>query len=499
MWRVIKRLFVILPALILEFLTLYILWKWLSQWAALIEGLLRILGVVFVVFLVSARTEETYKVFWILFIMAVPLAGTMTYLLYGDKRTSRPIARKIQDSAKRINMPKDKHMELYKEMEKEDLRLAKTAEYISKQTRFPIEVNEDATYYPLGELMWKDMLEEMKKAEKYIYLEYFIIHDGEMWRAMRDIMEEKVKEGVDVRLIYDDFGSLTTFSDTDTNYLTKIGVKWICFNELKFISGTLNNRSHRKILIIDGKTAFSGGINLADEYINKIDIYGHWKDIGFRIKGRAVGNYVYMFMEFWNAYHKDRIDVEVLKEVPARSGKQDGLVLSYYDAPFNTDPISNNFFIEMLGNATNYAWFYTPYLILGDALMDAFERAAKRGVDIRIIMPGIPDKKIIFRLSRSYYKPLLDAGVKIYEYIPGFVHAKAAIFDDKVCSIGSVNLDYRSLFLHFENYSVFWNSSILEDLKKDFLNTQSECREVYSSEIKGYLLDSILRIFAPLC
>lgn len=273
------------------------------------------------------------------------------------------------------------------------------------------------------------------------------------------------------------------------------------------LSGALNNRDHRKIMVVDGVVAFSGGINLADEYINEEHPFGHWKDIGFKITGDAIRSYAYMFIEFWNASSLNKITEALVGDDFAKtrvSGETDfdGYVLPYYDSPGRTEAASNNVFIDLLGQAKDYMWFYTPYLLLGDGLRDAFVRAAQRGVDVRIVMPGIPDKKIVYRMSRSYYRDLLKAGVKIYEYSPGFVHAKACLADDCVGSIGTVNLDYRSLYLHYECNALFYNASILADLKEDFEASMKVSRErTLQDEKKGLLyriINGTLRIFAPL-
>lgn len=259
------------------------------------------------------------------------------------------------------------------------------------------------------------------------------------------------------------------------------------------------------MLVIDGRVAYSGGINLADEYINEYEKYGHWKDIGFRLTGQAVMNYVLMFEEFWCAFCDKNDELPERHELqPVQIPEQkDGYVISYYDSPLRIDSISNDLYIDLLSQAVDYAWFYTPYLMLGDGLMEAFVRAAERGVDVRILMPGIPDKKIIFRMSHSYYQELLDAGVKIYEYQPGFVHAKACIFDDRICTVGTVNLDYRSLFLHFENNSLFYESQIIHEIKADYEATLEKCVQMQPYDIKKYafrwFFDGLLRVFAPLC
>lgn len=328
-----------------------------------------------------------------------------------------------------------------------------------------------------------------------------------MWEAMVDVMEQKVQEGVDIRVLYDDIGSIGTFSARNRASLLKKGIKCEKFNPLIVLSGALNNRDHRKIMVVDGVVAFSGGINLADEYINEEHPFGHWKDIGFKITGDAIRSYAYMFIEFWNASSLNKITEALVGDDFAKtrvSGETDfdGYVLPYYDSPGRAEAASNNVFIDLLGQAKDYMWFYTPYLLLGDGLRDAFVRAAQRGVDVRIVMPGIPDKKIVYRMSRSYYRDLLKAGVKIYEYSPGFVHAKACLADDCVGSIGTVNLDYRSLFLHYECNALFYKASILADLKEDFEASMKVSRErTLQDEKKGLLyriINGTLRIFAPL-
>ena len=321
---------------------------------------------------------------------------------------------------------------------------------------------------------------------------------------MVDLLAAKAKEGVTVKVLYDDFGSIATYSAREVRKLWQLGIECVPFNPLIFIKGTLNYRDHRKMLIVDNRVVFSGGINLADEYINAKVKYGHWKDIGFRLEGKAVTSYSRMFVQFWNAFAMTPLTDDVLIDYEDDDNADDGYVLSYYDSPLRAKATSNELFIELLSQAKDYAWFYTPYLILGDKLLDAFLRASSRGVDVRIIMPGIPDKRIIYRISRSFYPVLLEAGVKIYEYTPGFVHAKASIVDDEICTIGTVNLDYRSLFLHFENNSVFYKSSVLEDLKADYLASEEKCRPVvpgktYRPSLHRWLVDGVLRIIAPLC
>lgn len=504
MSKILRRIFTVLPAVLLQLLWLYLLFSWLSPWAGLIEFFLSILSFLFVLYLITKREESTYKILWLLIILTFPIPGTLLYLIFGNKRTAKPLKKKL-DAVGDLTAIPEKTPRLYEALSAENVRLSQTFRWIQNKTGFPLRENRNAQYYPLGDDMYPVMLAEIEKAQRFIFVEYFIIDNGLMWDSIVEILERKAAQGVDVRVLYDDLGSISTYNKDSAKALIEKGIRCRAFNPLVFIKGTLNYRDHRKMLIIDGKTAFSGGINLADEYINHIEKHGHWKDIGFKITGEAVQDFTEMFRKFWDAFTGDRIPDKLLKlpSLPEEVKDRDGYVLSYYDSPFRNDAVSNELFIDLLSQAQNYAWFFTPYLMPGDALLDAFVRAAGRGVDVRLLLPGIPDKKLVFRMTRSFYTVLLEAGVKIYEYTPGFVHAKGSIIDDCIGTVGTVNLDYRSLFLHFENNSLFYKASLLKDLKEDFIATQQKCQERTLDNVGRsfgkWLLDGILRIFTPLC
>ena len=509
MKKILGRIVIVLPAVALQILWYLVMFGLLNDLLGgylwnILNGLLSVLAVIFVTGLVSRRDESAYKLLWVMVIVAMPIFGALLYFVLGNKNTGKKLKKKLHQSASAFPAMAGLESEgNIAAIQKEDLRIGQTLGRIARATGFPVVKNGTSQYYSFGEDMFQDMCRDLEKAEKYIYVEYFIIQSGKFWDTLADIMARKVTEGVDVRVIYDDLGSIGTFSVADVIELAKKGIKCIPFNPFLFIKPQLNNRDHRKILVIDGRVAYSGGINLADEYINHTHPFGRWKDIGFRITGEAVNSYTYMFAEFWNAFSNDRIMAEGMKPIEGEKKQAtNGYVLPYYDSPMGHEHISNELLVEVLSAATNYVWFYTPYLILGDALYDAFIRAAKRGVDVRIIMPGIPDKKMVYRLSRSYYKDLLKAGVKIYEYTPGFVHAKAFIADDRIAGIGTVNLDYRSLFLHFECNAVFYKADIIRELKEDYLATQNESCEKTEGDIKNGLLyrfgNNVLRLIAPL-
>lgn len=502
MSKMLRRVLTVIPAAAVQALWILLLVKWLSPYAAYITLALSVAAVLLVLFIIIKRDETAYKILWLLVILTVPVVGTLLYLLFGNRRTARPLRkhlRRVQEAGQPAPLPcGGTPFEGEKRMEQ-------TVRWLEHKTGYPLMRAEDVRYYPLGDAMYPDMLTDLRAAKKTIYLEYFIIEPGEMWQSIVDILAQKVREGLDVRVMYDDLGSISTFNFSNALALEKLGIRCVTFNPLLALKGTANYRDHRKMLIVDDAVAYSGGVNLADRYINREHPYGHWKDTGFRLTGAPVRSFTHMFLTFWNAFSLQKEEPMPMPPAAAAAGPaaQDGWVLSYYDSPLNSEATSNRLYIDLLSQATDYAWFFTPYLMLGDDLLDAMLAAAQRGVDVRIIMPGIPDKKLIFRMSRSFYQVLLTGGVKIYEYTPGFVHAKSLVCDDRAATVGTVNLDYRSLFLHFENNSLFYRGSIVARVKEDFLATQSQCRAVEACAMKRYsrrwIVDGVLRIFAPLC
>lgn len=504
MGKIMRRVLIVVPAVALQVLWHVLLVKWLSPYAPLIVSLVSVAAVFMVLFIVIKRDESTYKLLWLLIILTMPLVGALLYLFFGNKRTAKPLKKRLQG----VESSGDPHpLPVGETPFAGEKRMEQTIRWLERKTGYPLCKARPVRYYPLGDDMFPDMLRDMKSAKRSIYIEYFIIEPGQMWDTMMEVLEDKLRQGVDVRVMYDDLGSISSFNFSNARELTQKGIPCVPFNPLLALKGTANYRDHRKMLIVDNEIAYSGGINLSDRYINLEHPYGHWKDTGFRLTGEGVHSFTHMFLTFWNAFALKKGEVgtpmPALQDSAEAPQETDGYVLSYYDSPLEHDATSNQLFIDLLSQSTDYAWFFTPYLMLGDDLMAAMLTAARRGVDVRIIMPGIPDKKLIFRMSRSFYQVLLNGGVKIYEYTPGFVHAKSFVSDDKVATIGTVNLDYRSLFLHFENNSLFYRSSIVEKIKEDFLTTQALCSEVQPYDKRRYsrrwAVDGLLRIFAPLC
>lgn len=499
MGKIISRVLALIPAAALEALWLVLVAKWLSPYAAYINLILSVAALLLVLFIIIKRDESAYKMLWLLVILTVPPAGALLYLLFGNKRSARPLRKRFAAAQARQAPPPLPLGEVPFTGEK---RAGQTFRWLEQKTGYPLRQVEDVRYYPLADDMFPDMLADLESARQSIYLEYFIIAPGHMWNSIADILQRKVREGVDVRVIYDDLGSINTFSFHNAQLLRKKGIPCVAFNPLRSLKVTANYRDHRKILIVDGAVAYSGGVNLADRYINLEHPYGHWKDTAFRLTGAPAENFTHMFLTFWNAFSGEK-DPLLLPAAPAAREEGNGYVLSFCDSPLNREATTYRLYIDLLSQSTDYAWFFTPYLMPGDELMDAMIAAAARGVDVRILMPGVPDKPMIFRMSRSFYETLLLGGVKIYEYTPGFLHAKGFVSDDRLAAIGTVNLDYRSLFLHFENNSLFYGSPMVQSMKSDFLATQEKSREIRPGEVRRHsarwIVNGILRIFAPLC
>ncbi|MEG2104379.1 MAG: cardiolipin synthase [Oscillospiraceae bacterium] len=471
---------------------------------------LKVLSILIALYIINKADVPAYRMGWILIIMVVPLCGGLLYILLGEKRPALNLRLKLAKGMKGHSLNAKQDENIMHELEKQAPRIAGTAGYISKFARFPVWKKTEVTYHPLGENQFEDILAELKKAKSFIFLEYFIIEEGIMWGSILKILREKVAEGVDVRLIYDDMGSLSKVPAKYFLKMERYGIKCIVFNKfIPIVSLVMNNRDHRKMLIIDGNTVFTGGINLADEYINKKMRFGHWKDTGVMLHGEAVWNFTIMFLEMWNSFRADDKDFNIFRPKEEYEGEfaSDGFVQPFGDSPLDGETVSVNVYLDILAQATNYVYIFTPYLAVSDELQIALCAAAKRGVDVRLVLPGTPDKIIAYRLSRSYYLPLLEAGIRIYEYTPGFIHAKSYVCDDKLAVVGTINMDYRSLYLHFECGVFIYGSNAVRELKRDALKTFDVSHEVSAAERRrggfirsfiGGFIDSVLRVFAPL-
>lgn len=500
-----NRIFITSVLLLIQLVWFILFLIRLTGYYTWISAIFSILSILIVLFIVGNDLNASYKIGWIIVIMALPLFGGLFYLFFGNKRPSRAMRRCLNREHKRAVHLMNADQSIMDEIGEFDQRALGTCRYLQEKNSYPVYKDTETTYYSLGEIMYKDMLLELEKAQHFIFLEFFIIEEGIMWNSILEILTRKAAEGVDVRIIYDDVGSLFVLPSDFANKMEKRGIKTIAFNKFKPIfSLVMNNRDHRKILVIDGHTAYNGGINLADEYINERKKYGHWKDTGLRLKGDAVWSFTLMFLEMWNAFNKNKDVLENFKPPAYYTDgiKKNGYIQPFSDSPLDDEAIGEKVYIELLSQAKRYVYIFTPYLIIDNEMKFALCMTAKRGVDIRIVTPGIPDKKLVYRLTRSNYAPLLKDGVRIYEYTPGFIHAKSFVCDDELAVVGTINMDYRSLYLHFECGSLLYRNSSIMDLKKDSIETILKSKEVSINDRRhgflGGLFDAVLRIFAPL-
>ena len=480
----------------------WLLWafSYLTAGRVWINAALRVLSLFIVLYLVRKDEDSAYKIIWIVLIGVLPLLGGAMYLVFGNKAPSKGMRRRMQ-KVERAHRADLKQAEL-QDLPQDDLHGLR--HYLAEYGPYPAWDHTRSEYFPCGEAMYPKLLADLERAERFIFLEFFIVRSGKMWGGVEEILMRKAAQGVDVRLIYDDFGSLLGLPKDFVVRMERHHIRCIPFNPVvPLVSVVMNHRDHRKIVVVDGIVAYTGGINLADEYINAERRFGYWKDAGLRLEGAAVWNFTVMFLNSWNAFRPSETDyTPFLPPAERLPRSSDGLVQPYADSPLDEEPVAETVYFNILSQARDYVYICTPYFSVGEEMLGALKAAAKRGVDVRLLLPGIPDKKLVFRLTRSYYLPLLRAGVHIYEYTPGFLHAKCYVSDDRVAVVGSINMDYRSLFLHFECGALLMHSRSVQALRDDVRATLSQCREIQFSgcrtNLPGTLLDSVLRLLSPL-
>ena len=459
-----------------------------------------------VLYIINKKSDPGYKIAWIVPILLVPVFGGLIYLLCGGTGVSKKLGRKLEETETRFSeaLERDKKAGALAAFGPDAVNQSR---YLEQYAHCPLYTNTWTRYFPLGDLAFQPMLEELRRAERYIFLEYFIIEPGIFWDAILEVLEEKARQGVDVRVIYDDVGSLYTLPKNYDRELRSKGIRCHVFNRfIPILSLRLNNRDHRKICVIDGHTAFTGGINLADEYINARVKYGHWKDCAILLKGEGAWSMAAMFLSMWEYFDGKKEDYDAYRPAglpPEAEQGKGAWVQPYMDSPLDGEPVGETVYLNLISKAKNYVYLMTPYLIISDSVNTALCSAAKSGVDVRIITPHIPDKKTIFEATRAHYSPLLEAGVRIFEYTPGFVHAKCFAVDDLYATVGTVNMDYRSMFLHFENGVWLCGGSTVSDVKRDILDTLEKSLEITLEAARDHsffrlLFRSVLRVFAPL-
>lgn len=462
-----------------------------------------IISIAAVLYLTNCQMSPNAKITWLVLMMVTPVFGSLLLIYTKSDLGHRALKKRFNSLVKENKGKIFQDPAIVRRLKQSNEGIGHLAEYIARSGCHPVYSGTEVTYLPSGEAKHKLLLEELEKAERYIFLEYFIIDEGVMWDSVLDILQRKVKEGVEVRVIYDGTCEFTTLPHSYPKKLKQMGIRCKVFAPVTpFVSTHYNYRDHRKIVVVDGKTAFSGGINLADEYINKKEKYGHWKDSGVMLRGDGVQSFTLMFLQMWGIEEKSHDYSPYLFPVkPIEEAK--GFVIPYGDCPVDNDKTGERVYMDMLNRATRNICIMTPYLVLDSEMETAIRFAAERGVDVSIILPGIPDKKGAWALAKTHYKALLDSGVKIYEYTPGFIHSKVLVADSREAVVGTINLDYRSLYHHFECAVYMAFTPCIEDVEKDFLYTLNKCRRVTLELIKKEkpsvkIRGAILKLIAPL-
>lgn len=501
-----KRRILLAFFIIIQFIVFGIIINQSFAYSIVLETVFTLLSIGVALHVVWKKGKEAYKVTWILQVLIFPIYGTLFYLMFNRQTQTRKLQKKLESIYALHKSHKMADTSYLNKAKSQFKRHKKLMHYLSNAGNYPVYPIREVNYYSIGEDYFEAMLKELKKAEKYIFFEFFIVAEGKMWKEMLAVMEEKASQGITVRVMYDDIGSFVTLPKNIQERLEEKGIETRVYNPFHpIVTSSQNNRDHRKILSIDGTTAFTGGINIADEYINEIEKYGHWKDNGVKLEGKGAWGLTLIFLELWQTMDEDVSDedISLFKPVFTDTRKEtSGFVQPFSDSPTDTMNIGEHVLIKLIHAAERSVWIYTPYLILDENLQIALVLAAKSGIDVRIVTPKKWDKFLVHMTTRSYYGELMDAGVKIYEYSKGFMHAKTVLIDDEVAEVGTINFDYRSLYLHFENAVVIYGTQAIKQIERDMIETIDMSERIKRNEMKPTLavkiFKSILRLFAPL-
>lgn len=499
------RTIVVMTLLIIQFLILLEVFVWLQKYTFLFYGGFSLISIMVLIYILNEKTDPSFQISWLIPVLMIPIFGALFYLFvqfqFGTKMIHKRLCQNIRETAVYTKQKE----EIYCRLKEENEELSHLIHYMNHYAGYPIQQNTKVTFFPLGEDKFEEMKVQLKKAKKFIFMEYFIIEHGVMFDTIMDILEEKAKEGVEVRFLYDGMCTLALMPYYYPKEVEKKGIQCKMFSPVKpLLSTHQNNRDHRKILIIDGEIAFTGGVNLADEYINQKKRFGHWKDTAIMLRGEAVNNFTIMFLQMWNLDTQKKEKYEIyLTPYKKTVEKELGYVLPYGDSPLDNENVGEQVYLDILQHAKHNVHIMTPYLILDNRMTNALKYTAKSGVEVVIIMPHIPDKKYAYLLARSYYEELLEAGVEIYEYTPGFVHAKEFISDGEKAVVGTINLDFRSLYLHFECAAFLYKNPVIRDIEADYQKTLKQCQKITLEDCRRYgfvkrYIGRILRIVAPL-
>lgn len=477
----------------------------ISSYSTYLYAAFVLFSLIIVIWLVAKDDNPSYKITWIILIMTLPVVGWFFYLKCGNKTLPHRYWEKIAAN-------EAAHPALFTAEEGDTAALLEQyphrrvlTDYIRNISGFPVYGGTQVEYAPLGEDFFRQLMRELPKAKKFIFLEYFILEKGLMWDSILEILRERAAAGVEVCVIYDDFGCIQRLSASYPKELASFNIKAVPYNPMRpSMDPSLNYRDHRKICVIDGQVGFTGGINLADEYINKVERFGHWKDTSVLLRGAAVRSLTRMFLQQWTLIAgSDTLDRPEEEYLTARALPAQGYVQPYPDSPLDHFNVAENAYLHLIQRADHYVYITTPYLILDNEFVTTLKTAAESGVDVRIITPSHPDKWYVHMVSRSYYQTLIQSGVKIYEYQPGFIHAKMCLCDDEAAMVGTANLDYRSLYLHYENAVLLYHTPVLAEIKKDIEETLEKSRLITIEELRSKLrgtsaLCALLKLLAPL-
>jgi cardiolipin synthase len=500
--KLLKKQFMTALLILIQLVALIMIFYSISNFRVYAYVALVFLSFIIVIYLINRPDNPSYKLSWSILILTIPFVGGVLYLILGGKKIPKEFRK---DMVKSVNKKQPYLVQDHFILDKIaliDEQLVKQNHFLLKRAYFPVYKNTSTHFLPTGEDKFEAMKEELRKAEKYIFLEYFIIKEGIMWDGIYAILKEKAAAGLDVRLIFDDFGSIELPHDFAKKN-NAVGIKTVMFNPMRpMLAIFMNNRDHRKICVIDGKVGFVGGVNIGDEYINVINRFGHWKDCAVMIKGEGVWSLTVMFMTFYNLITKVHEDLLAFKPEYGEI-ESDGYVQPFADSPTDDELVGETAHMNLINYAKDYVYIQTPYLVIGFNMITALVNASKNGVDVRIMLPYIPDKWYVQSVSRSNYEVLLKAGVKIYEYKPGFIHAKTMVSDDIAAIIGTTNMDFRSYYMHFECGILFIKSKAVLEVKNDFLSTQLECVQISLEEVQSVnvfvrITRAVLNIFSAL-
>ena len=497
---VFSRLGIFVVLILLQLLCFFAIFNWFGDFLPHVYGFNIIFTIFVALYLLSTEIDPTAKITWLIAIMALPVFSAILFIYTQTDLGNRRLKRRINHI---ISSTRDQLLQnptTFNQLEQENGHISALSTYVNRSDSFPIHQNSSVKYFPLGEDKFKEMLVQLEQAKNFIFMEYFIINEGKMWGQILEILVRKAKEGVDVRVMYDGTCEFSALPHSYPKKLKELGIKCKAFAPLTpFVSTHYNYRDHRKILVIDGHTAFTGGINLADEYINEIERFGHWKDTAVMVKGEAVRNFTLMFLQLWSITETNT-NYEKFLSMPCPKINTKGYVMPYGDCPLDDDKVGEQVYIDILNRAHSYVHIMTPYLILDGEMENALKFAAERGVDVKIILPGIPDKKVPYALAYTHYRALLRKGIEIYQYTPGFVHAKSFVSDNLEAVVGTINLDYRSLYHHFECATYMYDVDCIPEIEDDFTKTLQKSEQItlanmknqpFSRKFRGFLLKCI--------